>query len=93
MATQPKDEGQTAAEAEDLVSKALQQLRFRPTPLTADELASLRDIIADWRYRQRRESERKRNWPLLALLVSFATTALGWLVSFLSNHWPFPGGK
>jgi hypothetical protein len=76
--------------SEEMLQEALDRARAVP-PLTNDEVKTLREVITEWRYQQRRKDERKRNWPVIALAASFLTTAAGWAVNFLASYYAKKG--
>lgn len=64
------------------LQRALDRLKPK-VPLTSDELETLREVIREWRFQQMRRAERRRNWPLIAAIISVLTSAVGWAVSAL----------
>jgi hypothetical protein len=75
-------EKRTAAEL--ALERALRHLVREENPLSSEELVTLRDMLADYRYRQKRLSERKRIWPVVTLIVSVAIPLVSWLWSLVS---------
>lgn len=71
---------------DEAVERALR--RLRPfIPLSEDETERCRELIRAADYRDMRRAEFKRNWPVIALVVSLATTMLTAIASYVITHW------
>ncbi len=70
-----------------LTGDELATIRRLIRELDDDQIETLKEIIKEWDYqkqsRERRSETFKKNWPIIALGVSVATSVLGWLVSIV----------